>query len=431
MPSFIRIPFVCLFFVLVFGHVHHLEAQEMPHDTIKLSIEGAEKQFLTKNLLLLAEKCNVDAAEAGIIQARLWPNPNLQVEQNIYNFETHKAFDFTKTGNTAITASQLFLMAGKRNKQVDLQKINLKKSEYIFYDLLRSLKFQLRTTFYDSYYLVQTLKVYDNEIQSLSKTIDVYQQQREKGNVLQMELTRLQAFNTSLQMEQNELRNKLFDKQSDLKVLLSIEGPFILPLLKNDNQLYPDVKNLKLQSLIDTAMNNRYDLKIQESNLDWAVSNHKLQQAMAYPDLNLNLQAWNRAGGYVRDYNSITVGVDIPILNRNQGNIKIAQSQVDNSKYVLENYKEVVKNDVMKAWSKALETEKLQPSQQSGFVDSYEKLTQEVQHNYEKRNISLLEFIDFYDSYKNFIIQHNNLDNNRIDTYEELNYCLGKTLVNH
>ena len=51
--------------------------------------------------------------------------------------------------------------------------------------------------------------------------------------------------------------------------------------------------------------------------------------------------------------------------------------------------------------------------------------------NYEKRNISLLEFIDYFETYKSSIIQMNALMNNRVDIFEELNFVIGKDYLKY
>ena len=52
---------------------------QMKADTVYLKLPDAEKMFLDSNFLLLAQKYNVDAQKALIIQARLWPNPNFSI----------------------------------------------------------------------------------------------------------------------------------------------------------------------------------------------------------------------------------------------------------------------------------------------------------------------------------------------------------------
>ena len=46
-------------------------------DTVRITLPEAEQQFIQKNLLLLAEKYNIDIAKAQVIQAELYNNPIL------------------------------------------------------------------------------------------------------------------------------------------------------------------------------------------------------------------------------------------------------------------------------------------------------------------------------------------------------------------
>src|SRR6476469_9204880 len=83
-------------------------------DTTRLSLPDAELRFVQNNLALLAQRYSVTAAEAQIVQARLWDNPTVSIEQNTYNPQTSKVLDVTRTGNTALQVQQLFALAGRR-----------------------------------------------------------------------------------------------------------------------------------------------------------------------------------------------------------------------------------------------------------------------------------------------------------------------------
>ena len=71
--------------------VNSAQAQTIA-DTLQLSFPEAEKVFLQNNLSLLAGKYNVDINKALVQQARLWDNPILTTDQNIYD----KQGDFFK-----------------------------------------------------------------------------------------------------------------------------------------------------------------------------------------------------------------------------------------------------------------------------------------------------------------------------------------------
>ena len=62
-------------------------------DTLKMTIREADSIFIARNLQLLAQKYNVSATKAMIIQARLYPNPEINFEQGAYNPQTKKWFE--------------------------------------------------------------------------------------------------------------------------------------------------------------------------------------------------------------------------------------------------------------------------------------------------------------------------------------------------
>src|SRR6478672_5599980 len=205
----------CLFVMVIICMCLDIQAQ----DTLHITLQDAENQFIQKNFLLLASKYQVSTADAAIIQAKLYPNPNLDIEQGVYNQETKKWFDLSSTGETALSLQQLIILAGKRNKQIDIAKINSRISLYQFYDLVRTLRYELRSSFYGIYFLRDAIEVYDKEIESLKTLIDVYTVQYNKGNIAFKELARLQALEFSLQNERLDLVKQSTEKQLNLGLL--------------------------------------------------------------------------------------------------------------------------------------------------------------------------------------------------------------------
>ncbi len=401
----------------------------IPSDTLVLSLQDAENLFLKQNLSLLAGKCNVEAARAMIIQARLFNNPSITVEQGVFDPATKKFFDVSSSGNTDYTIQQLFYLAGKRNKRVQLEKINTQKQEYLFYDLVRTLSFQLKTNFNNIYFQLQSLKVYEKEIASLQKLIQVSEEQYKKGYLSNKDLIRLKSTLFLLESDRLAVSENIMSLESDLSLLLHKPHVFILPQI---NESAPSValESLNFQSLNDTAIQNRADLKAAEEDLKWNEMNFRYQKAVAIPDLTLS-GVYSKQGSYVNDYNAISLAIDLPFFNRNQGNIKAAKFQVDNSKYTFQNATDEVKADVLQAFKKVLENEALYKSFNIDFYKDFDKMLEEVTKNYEKRNISLLEFMDFYSAYKESTNQLNAFMCNRLNAFEELNFSVGKNIIHY
>lgn len=97
-----------------------LWAQSNP---LKLTMKEAEELFRTHNLLLVAEYYNVDMAQAQVVQAKLFDNPIITLEQNIYNRLNGKYFDLGKEGESGVQIEQAINLAGQRNKRIRLERL--------------------------------------------------------------------------------------------------------------------------------------------------------------------------------------------------------------------------------------------------------------------------------------------------------------------
>jgi cobalt-zinc-cadmium efflux system outer membrane protein len=137
---------------------------------------------------------------------------------------------------------------------------------------------------------------------------------------------------------------------------------------------------------------------------------------------------YDKAGNYVRNYNAISLAIDLPFWNRNQGNIKAAQYQIEASKQLQSQAELQVRNDISNAYRQLLETDKLYKTASLQFTSDYEKLLDGITKGYQNHTISLLEFIDYYETYKNSKLQLNHLQNNRLDALENLNLATGTTI---
>ena len=186
---------------------------------------------------------------------------------------------------------------------------------------------------------------------------------------------------------------------------------------------------MNLQSLTDTARLHRYDLLMARSDVEISQANLNLQKAMAVPDLTL-MAGWDRNGSYVHNYNYLGMEIDLPFLNRNQGNIKSAEMDLESNKVQLQSTMEKVQADVLQAYVTAAEADRLYRRFDNRFVGELEALMGEMVTNYKQRNISTLEFLDFYDACKNNLIQLNSWQNARATAFEALNFTVGKDILN-
>jgi len=420
-----------LVFTYFFGSTFALKAQtfSFQKDTIKLKLDSAENLFLQQNLSLLAQKYNIDIAKALIIQAKLFPNPNLSVARGPLLPLHDPDASFLNNGENQATLSQLIWLAGKRNKQIKLAEANSKLAEYQFYDLLRTLKYTLRTDFFNIYYLLQSAKVYDSEINALKQVVDAFNKQEGKGYISQKEVVRIKAQLYAFESEYNDLINQINDTESELRLILQTKNAFINPLVEVNKVAALKADTYSIATLIDTAHIARTDLLIAKQNTEISKLTYNYQKALAVPDLTINV-SYDKQGSYVHDFHSVGAAIDLPFFNRNQGNIKSAKAAIAYNDALQKSTLATVEEQIERALQKAYDQEKLFKKIDPSFVKDFEKLKNEVIHNYQIRNIGLLDFLDFYDSYKQNTIQINNIEFNRVSAFEDLNFYTGVNFFN-
>ncbi|GAB3342449.1 TolC family protein [Larkinella ripae] len=397
-------------------------------DSLRLSRRQADSLFVRNNLLLLAGRFRIEAGQADLIQASLYENPTVSIELSAYNTEQHRALDVGRQGQKIISVQQLLYTAGKRNKRIALAQESARLNEYEFADLLRSLRFELRSRFFDLYFQQQTLGRYDRQITTLQGTVTAFEQQYDKNNVSLRELLRLKALLFQLNNDRLEIRLRLAENQQVLRTLLSVDQP-ILPVVDEDRLQRYRLPDLPVASLRDRALRHRADVLANQSLARQSELNYNLQKALAVPDLRVG-GTYDQAGSYVPNYLGVSVSLDLPLLNRNQGAIKAARSQINYQKQI-QNQKTVqVGNEVIAALQKVQEVERTVQSVESRFSEQFEQLNQGLFTNFQKRNISLLEFIDLIETYNESTRELNRLKADRISAYEELNYVVGEELFN-
>jgi len=415
-----------LIFILCIYNSYSQDTSSYDQDTLRLTLPQAENFFLNKNLDLIAQKYSIDSAKATVITANLYDNPDFSYSNAFYNSETHHFFD----PEMSVQISQLIRLAGKRNKAISLAKSGIKIAEFQFYDLLRTLRFVLRNDFYNIYFLEQSSQLYQVEINALQKIVPAYEEQVKKGFTAPVDALRIKSQLYTLEAEYDNLQTNIENLQAEFKVLIRANpSSFIVAENVVADMNTNMVKQSSYEALVDSAIVNRPDLKALNASIVFNDYNLKLQQAIAKPDITISAD-YDRLGSYVPNYNAIGISIPLPFFNRNQGNIRNAKIQTEVSKVQYESGLAKVRSDVTTNYITALRSEKLLMGFDPAFEEKMRNVIDEVTINFQKKNITLLEFLDFYNSYKQNVLQMNQLRFNRMSALEQLNFSIGKIIFN-
>ena len=395
-----------------------------------LALKEAEQRFLERNLSLIAERYNIDMAQAQVLQAKLFENPVISLEQNVYNRLNGKYFDFGKEGEAVVEIEQVIHLAGQRNKQVRLEKINKEIAEYQFEEVMRTLRQELNEKFVEVYFLSKSIAIYEKEVNSLQVLLGGMKIQQEKGNISLMEISRLESMLFSLRKEKNERENDLLTTREELNLLLNLPEDTQVQLSLDEEVLQQlDLSQLSFADL-KAIINERPDQKIARSTVNASRANLKLQKSMAFPEFSVKGN-YDRVGNFINDYFAIGVSLSVPIFNRNQGNIKAARFSIQQAGVQQEYAANRADMELFTAYTSLKKATQLYQSTNMDLERNFEKLITGVNENFTRKNISLLEFIDYYDSYKETCIQLYEIKKNVFLAMENLNTVVGQNVLNY
>ncbi|MEO6176252.1 MAG: TolC family protein [Flavobacterium circumlabens] len=392
-----------------------------------VTLQDCESRFLKKNLFLLASQYNIDASKALTIQARIWDNPTITAELNAYNPERNQYFDIGKEGQKAFGIEQLIYLGGKKRNEIKLAQTNEKLAELQFNDLLRNLKLQLRKSFFTVYYNTKSLETTDRQLVHIEDLVNSYSIQAQKGNVPLRDVVRLQSLFLNFKNERMEVVNSNIEEQANLKLLLNTTENVVPDVSGDEFNKYTKTIPFDLKSFETDAIANRPDYLAKQKDIEANELNVKWQKSLSIPDITLGANYDQRSGAFNKEAN-LTIGIPLPLWNKNKGNIKYAQTILEQSKIEKQNFDLQLQTEITSAWNKWDESRKnyivIKPTVNSDFEAVYNGILT----NFQKRNISLLEFTDFMESYNQAAIQVNELKKKVVLSGEELNSTINKDL---
>ena len=402
--------------------------QAQSRDTVQLTLQQAESVFLQNNMSVLAAQYGVDASQALIKQARLWDNPILLTDQNLYDgrFMSHSKSDVTGTsGQIYIQVQQLLRIGGKISKQTALASTNAHIAQLQLQALLHDLRYSLRTDLYQTAQLDASLRLYNDELVQVNKLLKGMQAQLQAGNISQKEYLRIQALQLSLMQDIAGYQRNLSDVQAELHTLLpTLATAYIRPVIQAPKvaQAIPSI-----DSLLTTARQNNPEYLLEQTNLTYQEQNLRYQRALRLPDLTAGIE-YDKASSYVPNYVGLTLALPLPVFNRNQGNIAAAGFAIKQQQATVGAAEQKLTANVQNAIEQWHINQQLWAGTDTSFSPKYNTLLHNAINAYQQKQLGLLEFIDVFEAYKTTQIQLLQQQYNTQKAAEDLNRVTGTNL---
>lgn len=394
-----------------------------------LTFEKAKQMMREHHLLLLQKKLDIEKAEAQLKQSRLYENPTIEAMYNINNPVTHRYFDSGYEGEIDIQLSQPIAIGGQHSQLVKSTYNQLESSKYEFINTERECIAQLYAKLIELYYTQKKQVIYSQERHAMQQVINAYQEQYTKGNISHLELQRIKSMYLQLQKEAYDLLQEEQSLEQNIKLMIGTTDNTdkIRPTLNENIITEQHTQHININELLSLAK-SRPDLVAQGYDVKASEHEVKYQKASALPIIALQGE-YDKNGSIGHNTYLVGLSVTVPIFNHNQGNIKKAESALQQAVISKQMKIQQIEADVTTYYN-LLCTQSQQVQEIKRLHNTpVEQQIDEVKEQYLKRNISLLEFIDLYASFKETYLTEQNVRSQLIQTVNELNTTVGTEII--
>lgn len=384
-----------------------------------MSLLECENAFQQNNLQLLAEQYSINMADADILQAKIWELPQMSGYINAYNPQDKRVLDAGRAKGFEVT--QLIYMGGKKKNEIAFAKSNKELAQLQFSQLLVELRTQLHTNYYNLYYEKLKLENTNKQLGYMNDLLKAYKVQSAKGNVSLKDEVRLQSIVIQLNNDKVNINKNLLEFEQNLKVLTGITEN-IEPEISDEEaklvltaQPFGDDDELKRKALENNA-DYLFILKLIDNSKLYA----QWQKSLNVPDLNVGAE-YDQASGTFNNEINLKVGIPIPLWKSNKGNVEKANYAIKQNQKNAEFQKLNLETKVQSAFQ-IWKTQYDQLAEiKSTDLSNLDLVYDGMLKNFRNGNISLIEFTDFMESYRQTALQIYDMKNDLMESAIKLN----------
>ena len=360
-------------------------------------------------------------------QNLLWENPTVSAIHNVYNPINKSYFDISKQGETDIELEIPIINFSKTNATKQKYNYLLQSKEYEIQSLKSELKNMLLQLLVDYYYYYNEEKLYNDEVLALQDIVSAYEIQYNNKNISSLEFSNLQFMFFNLQ---NEVLQVQINKQNtyfEIIKLLNTNTNLEYHSVLNVNSVFEQANSFLLTAINDSLLAFRYDILALESENTSNLYAIKEFQKDNLPSWSLKTE-WDKNGSI--DYNIFLVGfsMKLPIFNRNQGNIhskKIENEMLFQKKdFLMNNYRKelVICVENLRKYCTLYANNNRQ-----SLIDN-DKLAKDMRQQLKNRNISLLDYQNFTNNYRQMRLLQIETEKNLLQTASKINTITNKEI---
>lgn len=322
-----------------------------------LTIEKLLELGANRRADLQAARARLTIAEGKLQQAGFRPNPTLSGD-----YGTARILGGGDENQFSVGVSQVFETGSKRNRRVAVAELELQQIRAEISALERRLAVEIRTAYTNALSAARQLDVLEKLISANLEIVRVIEARLKEGDVAPLDVNLIKVEADRLRIQTIQARNDLETALLQLKNIIGADVAESIKLAPQNER--PPRLDLGLTELTDIALRERADLQVAKLGEELGTARIDLAKANSVPNV-AGLITYSRnkritdfppvIGGSVtnRD-NELTFGVtvDIPVFNRNQGEIASATGEKLQATRNREFLETTVKRDVAIAFRK-------------------------------------------------------------------------------
>jgi len=285
-----------------------LEAQEPPAWTLP---EALQKAF-AEGPVPRALRAELDEVESELLGAKIYPyNPELALEL------ADRSGSGTSSTDGGLSLSQELEVAGQRRKRIAVASEEFAAAEATYLRASRLLAFRVESTFAEAVRDRELLGVAEIDVGLAREVLDFSKRRLERGAATQIEVNLAQASAGRAERSAQRAQAAYASARSRLAEVVGLD-PTAPPEPLGELGL-PEDGPLPLAELLQAALEGRGDLRSARRLELAAEADILLARADGRP--NLRVGAFLQREESTDDIFGATVGVSLPLFNRNQGRI--------------------------------------------------------------------------------------------------------------
>jgi cobalt-zinc-cadmium efflux system outer membrane protein len=396
-----------------------------------LTWQEVRDKFESANPTLRAGQIGIDESRAQEITAFLRPNPTFTLSTDGTQFSPYRGVWKPFAGSQF---SPNFSYLHERQHKRELRLESAQKGTGIAIsgqaDLDRTLLFTLRMAFIQTLQEKAVLDLAKENLSYYDHLLDVNRERYKAGAIAQVDLDRLELQRVQYESDLQTAEVNLRTAKIQLLTLLNDRTP-----VEQFDVTGPYDFSTQIASLDDVrqmALDARPDLKAAVEAIDKAQTDHKL--AVANGSTDPTLSAWytyNPSFNNPFAHQTIGLGVSIPlrIFDRNQGEKKRTELDIDRSEKLMEATRAQVFSDVDSAYATVNSTVILLQPYKERYLQQASRVRDTIAFSYQHGAASLLDFLNAQAEYRSVQVSYLNLVASYLSAASQLNLAAGREVI--